>query len=517
VAQGFQPFLQPMTADSSSSNPGLSPAVGLPEIILKNELVEPAALEAAIGRLRSDPAFQDEGGPNFDPAAFRRELLEILCRQQLLTPFQARELFKGHTKFKLRQYRILDELGKGGMGQVFKAEHELMGRIVAIKVLPRKKSNDATEAAFRREIRMLGRLDHDHLVRALDAGYDGRVFFLVTEMVQGLDLGRQVKKFGPLDEVAAASVIAQVTRALGYAHSQHVVHRDVKPGNIVVSDRGIAKVLDLGLAGSALESEEMRLNRVVGTMDYIAPEQLDRPDDVDARADIYSLGCTLYYLLTGRPPFPGGTPKEKAHRHRHGTADPVRKFSPGISAAFCAVVDGMMEKHPEHRPQTMSAVLDQLQSWIPEFPVPLPIGDGVDAVRGESRSSGNLAATGAVGDPNAVFIGQAIENNDAVDEGWLLNEAEDLKDAGEQPLALERVNEGSLDQARGVWGRRLVLAVGLGIAAFLLLLLIRTLGTPKNGSKISVPTAFVFAALLSGVTVAMQWVLSILAARRHEG
>jgi serine/threonine-protein kinase len=213
---------------------------------------------------------------------------------------------------------------------------------------------------------LLGRLDHENLVRAFDAGYDAMVYYLVTELVTGIDLKRYVQKYGPLDEATAASVLAQAARGLAYAHEQGLVHRDVKPGNLLVMQDGRVKVLDLGLAGSQLEEESSRIGRVVGTMDYIAPEQIRAPDDVGPSADIYALGCTLYYAVTGRVPFPGGSRKEKMQRHLTEAPDPVRRLAPHLSDAFCRVIDDMMAKTPEKRIASATAVVERLRPWLPD-------------------------------------------------------------------------------------------------------------------------------------------------------
>jgi len=259
-------------------------------------------------------------------------------------------------------------VARGGMGQVFRAEHAMMGREVAVKVLPRAKSTPESEAAFRREMRMLGRLDHENLVRAYDAGYDAMVYYLVTELVPGLDLKRQVHKHGPLDEATAASVIGQAARGLAYAHEQGLVHRDVKPGNLLVMPDGRVKVLDLGLAGSQIEEESSRLGRVVGTMDYIAPEQIRMPDDVGPSADVYSLGCTLYFAVTGQVPYPGGTRREKMQRHLSGSPTPVGELAPHLSADFCRVVEAMMARNPADRIKTAGDVVERLRRWAPAVP-----------------------------------------------------------------------------------------------------------------------------------------------------
>jgi serine/threonine protein kinase len=307
-----------------------------------------------------------------EPVAWDKALADLLVVRGQLTPFQAEQMLVGRRKLTLGQYRILDAIGQGGMGRVFKAEHAMMGREVAIKVLPREKSTPETEAAFRREIRMLGRLDHDNLVRALDAGHDGKVYYLVTELISGLDLRKQVHRYGTLDEVTAAAVITQAARGLAYAHEQGLVHRDVKPGNLLVTPEGRVKVLDLGLAGSVMEEESTRLGRIVGTMDYMAPEQIRSPDTVGPTADVYGLGCTLYFAVVGEVPFPGGTRDEKARRQLFEPPPPIRTFAPQVSEAFCRVIESMMQKDPAERIATATEVIDRLRRWTPEAPLSMP-------------------------------------------------------------------------------------------------------------------------------------------------
>ena len=307
-----------------------------------------------------------------DAARWDPAVADCLVTREKLTRFQANQLLAGRRKLTLGQYQILDELGRGGMGQVFRAQHVMMGRTVAIKVLPRAKSTSEAEAAFQREIRMLGRLDHDNLVRALDAGHDGKVYYLVTELVPGIDLRRQVLKYGELDEIRAASVISQAAQGLGYAHGQGLVHRDVKPANLLVTPEGHVKVLDLGLAGSVIEGESTRLGRVVGTMDYMAPEQIRAVDNVGPSADVYALGCTLYFALTGQVPFPGGSRQEKMQRQLSEQPRPIRQLEPGVSEDICRVVDAMMRKDPQERPSSAQAVIDRLRPWTPQSPLAMP-------------------------------------------------------------------------------------------------------------------------------------------------
>lgn len=349
----------------SINDPSATPAsrTSFRECLTASRLVASADLAAAEAELRGGP-------PPATAADHDRQLADLLVARRNLTPFQAQELLAGRSRFRLGQYTVLDTVGKGGMGHVFKAEHSMMGRLVAVKVLPRSKATPESESAFQREMRILGRLDHPNLVRAFDAGYDAMVYYLVTELVTGLDLKRQIRLHGPLDEVTAASVFSQAARGLAYAHGEGVVHRDVKPGNIIVMEDGRVKLLDMGLAGSTLDEEAVRLGRVVGTMDYIAPEQTQRPDDVGPQADIYALGCSLYFALSGQVPFPGGSAREKMKRHRSEPPRPLSELAPQVSEPMCRVVDALMEKAPERRVARARDVVDLLARWTPERPVP---------------------------------------------------------------------------------------------------------------------------------------------------
>jgi eukaryotic-like serine/threonine-protein kinase len=362
-----------LTPDSRSPKPvgGQSPPRPVPrfrETALASGVIDAGQIDAC----EQDVAKQLGAAGQADAVRWDAAVAECMVARQMLTPFQAEQLLAGRRKLTLGQYRILDELGRGGMGQVFRAQHVMMGRTVAVKVLPKAKSTSEAEAAFQREIRMLSRLDHDNLVRALDAGHDGKVYYMVTELVPGLDLRQQVLKYGKLDEIRAASVISQAALGLGYAHTQGLVHRDMKPANLLVTPDGVVKVLDLGLAGSVIEGEAMRIGRVVGTMDFMAPEQIRSVDTVGPPADIYAIGCTLYFAITGEVPFPGGTRQEKARRQLGEQPRAIRQLEPRVSADFCRVVEAMMQKDPGARPPSAQAVIELLKPWTPPSPLPMP-------------------------------------------------------------------------------------------------------------------------------------------------
>jgi len=291
-----------------------------------------------------------------------------LVEKAVVSRYQSDKLLTGRTKFDLGPYVVTDFIGAGGMGEVYKAEHNVMGREVAVKVLPGNKSTPEAIKSFAREIRTQAKLDHPNLVRAYDAGNDGRVHYLVTEYVPGMDLRRLIRSEGPLNVNQAASVIMFAALGLDYAHQSGLIHRDVKPGNILVTPEGIAKVSDLGLAGFLDEEDDNdpRAGKIVGTADYLSPEQIRNPHDICEASDIYSLGCTLYYAITGKVPFPGGTPASKARRHLEETPWHPRRFNAEISEEFVEIIADMMEKDPALRIQTMTEVVTRLEPWASE-------------------------------------------------------------------------------------------------------------------------------------------------------
>jgi serine/threonine protein kinase len=250
------------------------------------------------------------------------------------------------------------------MGQVFKAVHHVMGRECAVKVVPARKATPDAIAGFHREIRLLAKLDCTYLVRAYDAGQDGVVHYLVTEYVPGMDLRRLIKAQGPLPQEQAARIIMQAAMGLDYAHSQGIVHRDVKPGNILVTPDGIAKVSDVGLAGfTANLMDDPRAGKIVGTADYLSPEQIRTPLQVGPVSDVYSLGCTLYYAICGKVPFPGGDTAQKVRMHLEETPFHPRRFAPNVSEEFVEIIAEMMDKNPNNRTQSCAEVAARLEPW----------------------------------------------------------------------------------------------------------------------------------------------------------
>jgi serine/threonine protein kinase len=295
-----------------------------------------------------------------------QELARQLVRSSQLTKFQAQEIYLGRAKsLILGNYTILDKIGAGGMGQVFKAEHRRMKRIVAIKMLPEAVTQDAAAVArFQREVEAAARLRHPNIVAADDADEAGGVHFLVMEYVDGSDLSGLVKKHGPLSVGKAVNYMLQAARGLEFAHKKGVIHRDVKPGNLLLDTEGTVKILDMGLArlssdgNAATQAELTGTGAALGTVDYIAPEQAVSTKHADARADIYGLGCSLHYLLTGKATYDGDTLMAKLLAHRES---PIPSLGADVPEQVQAIFEKMVAKTVEDRYQTMTEVVVALE------------------------------------------------------------------------------------------------------------------------------------------------------------
>jgi serine/threonine protein kinase/WD40 repeat protein len=289
----------------------------------------------------------------------------------LLTMFQANYLAQGKWRNLIvaNKYKILDRLGAGGMGQVFLAEHLLMKRQVALKSLPTARLKDAaTVERFLREAQALAALDHVNIVRAYDLDRLGDVYLLVMEYVDGPNLRDLVADHGPRPVGQAAHYITQAAQGLQHAHEAGWVHRDIKPANLLVDPAGVVKVLDLGLAilmGDDAESLTRKFDdkSILGTADFLAPEQAVDSHAVDIRADVYSLGATLYYLLSGQPPFAAATVAQKLVSHHLREPTPIRAVRPEAPKELAAVIARMMAKKPVHRYQEPAAVVEALRPF----------------------------------------------------------------------------------------------------------------------------------------------------------
>jgi eukaryotic-like serine/threonine-protein kinase len=334
------------------------------EVVRKSGLVEEERLGLYLQRLRDEEGLPVE----------RTALAERLVRDGLLTAFQARRLLRGKANgFFLGKYKVLRPLGKGGMGQVFLAEQGALERPVALKVLAtRHAEKPAAIGRFLREARALAAMDHPNIVRAYDVEQQGPVLFLVLEYVEGASLREVLDTHGPLDVARAVDVIRQAARGLQHAHEAGWVHRDIKPGNLLLTPQGTVKVLDLGLARLRDDDTDCltrEFRAILGTIDYLAPEQSLDSHAVDGRADIYALGATFYELLTGQPPFRRSTIEQKVTAHRHLRPRPLRLLRAGVPAQLETVLERMLAKKPAHRYQAAAEVVAALAPFVaPEQP-----------------------------------------------------------------------------------------------------------------------------------------------------
>jgi serine/threonine protein kinase len=339
------------------------------DLVRKSGVVDAKSLDASLTQLRAQAPLP--GQP--------KELAGALVRGGTLTHFQAEQLLRGKWQgFSIGKYLILERLGSGGMGIVYLGEHKFMRRLVAIKVLPLSLAGDPWFLKqFYQEAQAVASLDHLNIVRAHDLDRDGNLHFLVMEYVDGASLHDIVTKSGPLDILRAAHYIRQAALGLQHAHEGGLVHRDIKPGNLLLSRQGVVKVLDLGLARlfHAKQSEaatKYRDKRMVGTDDYLAPEQIVDSDEVDIRADIYGLGATFYFLLTGKPPFHDvELDHHKLIGHVTRQPKPVRELRPEVPEGLAAIVAKMMAKNPWSRYPTPAGVAEALIPWT-QIPIPPP-------------------------------------------------------------------------------------------------------------------------------------------------
>ncbi|MCI0684676.1 MAG: protein kinase [Gemmataceae bacterium] len=314
-----------------------------------------------------------------------RALADALIEHGLLTNFQAQKLLAGRWRgFTIAQkYRLLERLGVGGMGEVYLCEHIHMARRVAIKVLPVAQAEDpACLARFYREAKAVARLDHPNIARAHDIDCEDKLHFIVLEFVDGCNLHEFVRKNGVLTPLRAAHYLRQAALGLQHAHEAGLVHRDIKPGNLLLDRQGCVKILDMGLArffheDSGAYVQEHETGYIIGTADFLAPEQVV-DSQVDIRADIYSLGCTLYYLLIGKSPFQDGSAAQKLIWQQVRYPKPVRSLRPDVPAELAGVLDRMLAKEPPRRFQTPAELAEALAPLTQE-PAPLPTPEEMPA------------------------------------------------------------------------------------------------------------------------------------------
>jgi serine/threonine protein kinase len=304
-----------------------------------------------------------------DPEAAAEELI----RRALLTTFQARHLLAGRFRGLLvDQYRVKRPIGKGGMGLVYLAEHLTLSRQVAIKILRTDLlDSPGVRERFAREGRAIAALNHPNIVRLYDVGTDRNTHYLIMEYVEGRSLEALLRQRGRLPVQEAVGYAVQVAEGLRHAHERGVVHRDIKPANLLLDPAGTIKILDMGLARfHHVDNTDNLTERIgggiLGSPDYIAPEQASQ--QFDARTDVYSLGATLYALLTGEPPFSGRSIAEKLISHRSLPVIPPHHRNPGIPRELSMVVLRMMAKNPADRYQTPAEVVKALRPFAQEAP-----------------------------------------------------------------------------------------------------------------------------------------------------
>jgi serine/threonine protein kinase len=334
------------------------------QLLSRSGLVAPQLLEG----------FLQEVQPLPDTAA---GLADRLVAQGVLTGFQAGQLLAGKWRgFFLGKYRILEPIASGGMGRVLLGEHTVLGRRVALKVLPVKEEPDVGALIrFHREGRAVASLDHTNIVRAYDMDCEGSLVYLALEYVEGESLADLVKRRGPLPVELAAECVRQAALGLQHAHDAGWVHRDIKPSNLLLTQAGVVKILDLGLARSMLEPDDSLTKiydarHILGTLDYLSPEQVRQSSEVDGRSDIYSLGATFYFLLTARPPFESGLVAQKLFSHLIEDAEPVGSLRPDVPREVEEVVQRMLAKDPTQRYQEPAEVAEVLATSASAEPLP---------------------------------------------------------------------------------------------------------------------------------------------------
>ena len=320
------------------------------------------------------PAPSKRGSSVFqETSAGVAQLAKQLVDRATLTAFQAERVYQGAAQSLLfGDYVILDEIGAGGMGRVVKARHRTTDRVVALKIL----GQTATQSPelvkrFHREVKATARLNHPNIVTAFEDGEVDGVYFFAMEYVDGRDFRTLVERDGLPPVAKAVDCILQAARGLQYAHERGAIHRDVKPGNLLLDSQGIVKILDMGLVRFSEDETEIAVTyderltlpgQILGTPEYMSPEQADDTHETDGRADIYSLGCTLHFLLTGNAPYTGDSVVTILLGHASKPIPSLCTARDDVPDQLDAVFKTMLAKEPDDRQQSMSELIDQLES-----------------------------------------------------------------------------------------------------------------------------------------------------------
>ena len=302
------------------------------------------------------------------------ELAKELVRRQALTKLQAAAVIQQKTaRILFGSYVILERIAAGGMGLIYKARHKESGKVVALKLVnPAAMETPETLQRFQREVNAVTRLKHPNLVAAIDAAISDGVWYLAMEFVQGRDFRALVSEKGKLPLNQAVNYIVQAARGLHHVHCHGIIHRDIKPSNLMLEYGGIVRVLDLGLARFQTDSKVSlyvseritQPGQMLGTAGYVAPEQIYDPHGADLRSDIYSLGCTLFFLLTGEAPY-GDQTLKALMGHQEGVIPLIREMRPDIPQSLDALFKRMLAKNPMDRPDSMRDVVRELEPFLP--------------------------------------------------------------------------------------------------------------------------------------------------------
>jgi serine/threonine protein kinase len=404
-----------------------------------------------------------------------------LVKEERLTPYQARLLWKGKTKgLVLGNYVVQDELGRGGMGVVLKARHRVMQRTVAVKVLPAAMTkNKEAVLRFQREVVAAAQLEHPNIVGAHDADEIDGTHVFVMQFVDGRDLSIVVKKNGPLAVEQAIDCIVQAARGLEYAHGRGVIHRDIKPANLLLDSSGTVKILDMGLARfSELadvgeQAELTGTGTVMGTVDYMSPEQALNTKTADARSDIYSLGISLYFLLNGKPAYEGDTLTARLLAHQSQPIPVLSQVRSDISPALNTVFEKMVAKSADDRFQTMTDVIADLEacrsgSSVTSLTAAAPV-TGADSKMGLTGFLNSLES-----DANSKATAVTVDSKTHPKTTTRTKQAdpsETFSDAREEATLISSVQPGGFVEAlTGPRYRKLVIGGGVGVLGLGLLI-----------------------------------------------